>query len=203
MKPLKTAFNRRGQALIELVLILPLLLVFLSGAVLLLNYATLPLWLDELTTLHLRLPEIDDLYNKLGMSREGSMVPPYPEQQDLTINTVSKNLLRAPLPLHRYYPGPTRKAEGSLNLSRFIKWGFAPFGHLPGVHDPILVDLRMTPFKEFKENSVKDQIRQILFPGSAMEVITGKLGALGVELVHINLDAVPEAKKFGGRNREE
>jgi len=197
LKPPGTAFNPKGQALIELVLILPLLLTFLSGAVLLLNYATVPLWLGELTNLHLRLPDIDDLYGKLEKSRESSIFPPYPTQQDLKKNTGSSNLSNFPGLLHRYYPGQIRKAEFILDLSRFIKGAFAPFGHLPGIHEPILIDLRMVPSRQFEEEYVKTRLRQIIFPGSVMETVTAKLGTLGVDLVHVNLDAIPEAMKPG------
>ena len=202
MKPLQAEFNQRGQALVELVIILPVLITFLSGAALLLNYATTPLWLEELTALHLRLPESGQLYDKLQKCREGSMIPPYPAQRDLEINSISKNPQKVPLPLHRYYPGSIRKTEVLMDLSQFIKRAAAPFGYIPGVKDPILIDLRMIPLRELKEETVKDQIRRTIFPGSAMETIVGKLNALGLELVHLNLDAVPEMKKDGDRDRE-
>jgi len=202
LKPLKTALNRRGQALIELILVLPLFLVFLCATVNLLNYATFPIWLDELTALHVRLPHIDDLHSKLEKSREGSMIPPYPAPQDLKKSTTNKNLFRAPLPLHRYYPGQIIRTEISLNLSQFLTRAFLPFGHLPGVNGPIMHGLQMIPLKEFQEESVKDQIRQILFPGSVMEAISGKLDALGIGLVHLNLDAIPEEMNPGGQNHE-
>ena len=171
MKPPGTAFSTKGQALIEFVLILPLLLIFLSGAVLLLNYATVPLWLDELTNLHLRLPDIDDLYGKLEKSRGQSIFPPYPRQQDLKKSTGSSDLTNIPGLLRRYYPGKIRKAEFILDLSRIIKGAFAPFGNLPGLHEPILVDLHMVPSRQLEAGYVKTGLRQVLFPGSAMESV--------------------------------
>ncbi len=202
MKPLNTVLNRRGQALVELILVLPVFLVFLSATAVLLNYATLPIWLDELTTLYLRLPEIDDLHSKLKRTREGSMIPPYPAPQDLKKNTGEKNLFRVPLPLHRYYPGQTIRTEISLMLSQLLTRAFLPFGHLPGVNGPIRHALQMSPLKNFQKESIKDQMRQILFPGSVMEVIIGNLDALGIQPVHLNLDAIPEEKNPGDQNHE-
>lgn len=202
MKSLKPRAKPGGQALIELVLVLPLLVAFLAGTVSLLTYAVIPLWMEELTNLDLRIPEIVDLPGILHENRKGSMVPPYPAPSDLEINTLSKTIVRFPYPLNQYFPGKLRKNEVSLDISTYIGTVIPFFGHLPGVREPVFTSLRMVPFDEIKEVTIRDRLRRVVFPGSAMEVITGKLETLGVKLVHINLDALPADRVDGDLDRE-
>ena len=189
--------NQAGQALIELVVIVPVILVALICAIPLATYGIFPTWMDERLAL-MQLAEKKELAAAcLAKAHENSRIPIYPD--DESIQESSRELQPG------FFPDslPGRLSERMVRHELQMplqRESLLPVSIMSGWSDSTEMftrSLSMLAPHNIQEQGVSQQVKE----WSLLGLIKGKDAAfrkLGVDLFHINIDAVPSEEPGEG-----
>ena len=186
----------RGQALVELAVILPVLVLFMAAVIpLIVKGVTLP-WLDERLTLRQLSQDDEQVHRLLQLTHESDLLPPYFDNTSLEESTHSASMgLSIPL-LGKTFPGNMTRKLTIATLPEHGWWNREIFGSTQGSDPKISRDLTMVAAQVPVESEVFDEVKRLTLVGLA----TGKTNILektGFNLFHLNLDALPETAEGG------
>ncbi len=182
-----------GQALVELVLVLPLFVALGVYLFALLTPALAPLFLRERLFLEVRGADGESCLAALAASHQEQLLPPYPRNDEWSSAVRESRPAELPLLLHRrVFPGITREVEGRLPLSPLLER--TP---LPGALDDTTGDecgLKLLLVREIPllPSQVRGEV-EAMFLGGALKGsgLLGLLRKIGIDPVRVDLDALP------------
>ena len=181
-----------GQALVEMLLVLPPILLLMAIILPLVAYSVLMPWLDERLWLSQFIEE-EIVHSELTHSHEKNLIPAYFKKDTITTHTDTEALgFFLPL-LNQFFPGPITIKNLYANYPE-IK--VTPFENPHFPHEKISRKLAMISTHLMSENEVPSRVRNLTLSG----VFHGKTGTLenfGLQLFHLNLDALPETDREG------
>ncbi len=193
----KQAEKARGQALVELAVILPVLLLFMAAVMpLIVNGVALP-WLDERLTLRQLEQDDEQVHPLLQLTHEMDLLPLYFDKASLEESTRSTSMgVSIPL-LGVIFPGDMTKKMTTATLPEHGWWNRELLGTQQERDRQISRSLTMVTAQVLVESQVPNEVKRLTLIG----VASGKTGLLekaGLNLFHLNLDALPEHGKGGG-----
>jgi len=191
------AEKARGQALIELAVILPVLVLFMTVVLpLIVNGVALP-WLDERLTLRQLEQDDEQIHPLLQLTHETALLPPYFDKASLEESTRSASMgMSTPL-LGVIFPGDMTRKMTTATLPKKGWWNRELLGTQQERDRQISRNLTMVTAQVLFESQVPNEVKRLTLIG----VASGKTGILekaGFNLFHLNLDALPEHSKGGG-----
>jgi hypothetical protein len=191
----------RGQALVELAVILPVIVLFIAAVIpLLVRGAFLPL-LDERLALRQLSQDEAQVDHQLQITHSPDILPPYFEKTRLEENTQDTSMgMFIPL-MSETFPGVMTRKNTIVTFSDDRWWNHALLG-LPQERDQqISRNLTMVTSRQLVESRVQGEIKKFSFIG----MTTGKTGFLekaGFKLFHLNMDALPAKTREENRRNE-
>ncbi len=191
------AEKARGQALVELAVILPVLVLFMAAVMpLIVNGVPLP-WLDERLTLRQLEQDDEQVHPLLQLTHEMDLLPPYFDKASLEESTRSTSMgVSIPL-LGVIFPGDMTRKMTTATLPEHGWWNRELLGNPQKEDRQISRSLTMVTAQVLVESQVPNEVKRLTLIG----VASGKTGILekaGFNLFHLNLDALPEHGKGGG-----
>ncbi len=196
MSRLTNTGSQNGQALIEILLIIPIALMFLASIGPILTQSLLHLWLGEITQLQLSLPMEDEIINTLQKNRNESRLPEYLDKEEIGTFSDKENIFPMIPPLDDFFPGQL--------ITRTTTFEHTPMGiGQQGIFkdDPnkkltLTSRMALVPPHTFEETDLPSIIRNVAFckiPGRYLNSIE----RMGLKTVHLNLDTLPTAQNPG------
>lgn len=186
-----TAHTRqRGQALIEFMVIIPVFLLLVAASWTMLAYQAFPVWMDEFLSLEMSVPDGTLVYRKLTGTHENSIIPPYPSEENFHWKIGVSNSINFPSPLSILYPGRFFKARTTVDPAQMVQKS-VPFSRLlPS--DPTSLNRSLTFLSSptYEDGDVKGMLDKIVSMAGNGAVIRA-LRRIGIDPVHLNLDALP------------
>jgi len=196
MSRLTNTGSQSGQALIEILLIMPIALMFLTAIGPILTQSLLHLWLGEITQLQLSLPMEDEIINTLQKNRNESRLPEYLDKEEIGTFSDKENIFPMIPPLDDFFPGQL--------ITRTTTYEHTPMGiGQQGIFKDdsskkltLTSRMALVPPHTFEETDLPSIIRNVAFckiPGRYLNSIE----KMGLKTVHLNLDTLPAAQKPG------
>ena len=186
----------RGQALVELAIILPILVLFMSAVTPLIVKNIASSWLDE--RLALRHFGKDDhmVQQVLARTHEADQLPPYFEKEGLE-ESIRSAPLEASIPLlPQNFPGKIYRIRTTAKLQEKGWWNRSILHSPQEEHLRLSKTLSMVPASYTDESQVPGEVRRLTLLGLASGT-TSILDKAGLDLFHLNLDALPETAARG------
>jgi len=195
----KETGKSRGQALVELAVILPVLVLFMAAVIpLIIKGVALP-WLDERLSLRQLGQDDEQIHHLLQLTHNSDLLPPYFDKARLKESTRSTSMgMSIPL-LSETFPGDMTRKLTKATLPEHGWWNRKLLGSPPERERQISRDLTMVKAQVLVEARVPDEVKRLTLIG----VLSGKTDILkiaGVNLFHLNLDALPETGETGEEN---
>jgi len=183
--------DQNGQALIELVVIIPLLLIIAGLLIGLIAYSQLPIWMDELLAFTLISQQGVDHFEILKKQRESSMLPRYFNHEEIEIHRVSSTNTSFPLPLHRIFQNNRSEVTGNANWQKVIRRTALPLlKPLKGAENHTS-KMSFVSLMKLDEAQSKKLIRGIFLSGLSGNQLMRLLRKLGFNIFHLNFDTLP------------
>jgi hypothetical protein len=182
----------RGQALIELAIMLPVLILLLSITAPIIVRAIGSTWLDERLALKLFGQDDDQAHRLLVRTHDNARLPSYFQGDELEEKS-QITPLGFPIPLlnHRF-PGKIQRKSATVTLEKTGWWNRSVLGDPREEFLRLSRALSMVPAPNLDESRVPWEVRKLtllgLAPGS-----NRILERAGLDLFHLNLDALPES----------
>jgi hypothetical protein len=188
----------RGQALVELAVILPVLVLFMAAVIpLIVRGVALP-WLDERLTLRQLGQDDEQVHRLLLLTHNSDLLPPYFDKAMLEDSTRSASIgMSIPL-LGNIFPGDMTMKLTTTDLPEYGWWNQELLGNSHERDRKISKDLTMVPAPFLIESRVPAEVKKLTLIG----VASGKTDILekaGFKLFHLNFDALPETGERGAR----
>ncbi len=183
--------DENGQALIELVVIVPLLLIIVCLLIGLIAYSQLPIWMDELLAFTLISQQDLNHFEILKKLRESSMFPRYFDHEEIEIHRVSSINKSFPLPLHRIFQNNRSEITGNANWQKVISRTALPLLSLLKGAESHTSKMSFVSLMKLDEAQSKELIRGIFLSGLSGNQLMRLLGKLGFNIFHINFDTLP------------
>jgi hypothetical protein len=195
----KVTEKSRGQALVELAVILPVLVLFMAAVIpLIIKGVALP-WLDERLSLSQLGQDDEQNHHLLQLTHDSDLLPPYFDKTRLEESTRSTSMgVSIPL-LSEIFPGDMTRKLTKATLPEHGWWNQAILGSPPERERQISRGLTMVKAQVLVESQVPDEVKKLTLIG----VLSGKTDIFkksGLNLFHLNLDALPETDEPGGQN---
>jgi len=191
------AEKTRGQALVELAVILPVLVLFMAAVMPLIAIGVALPWLDERLTLRQLEQDDEQIHPLLQLTHEMDLLPPYFDKASLEESTRSTSMgMSIPL-LGVIFPGDMTRKMTTATLPEHGWWNRELLGNPQKEDRQISRSLTMVTAQVLVESQVPNEVKRLTLIG----VASGKTGILekaGFNLFHLNLDALPEHGKGGG-----
>ena len=186
----------RGQALVELAVILPVLILFMAAVIPLIIKGVILPWLDERLTLRQLSHNEEQVHGLLQLTHDSDLLPPYFDETRLEESTRGVSM-GIPIPLlEKTFPGYMTRKLTTATLSEHGWWKQEIFGNPQESNHEISRDLTMLTAQVPTESKVPDKVRKLTLLGLAPGR-TNILEKTGFNLFHLNLDALPETTKRG------
>jgi hypothetical protein len=196
---LKQTEKRQGQALVELAVILPVLVLFMVAVIPLIAEGVALPWLDERLALRQLGQDDEQTHRLLQLTHGPDMLPPYFDKTMLEESTLSTSMgMSVPL-LGEIFPGEVTRKSTRGPLPDHGWWNRELSGSAPEGERQISRGLTMVKAKVLAESRVLDEVKRLTLVGFASGR-TGILEMAGFNLLHIDLDALPETGEAGGEN---
>jgi len=192
--------RQRGQAIIEFIVVIPVLLLLVAASWTLLAYQAFPVWMDEFLGLEMSIPNGTQVYRELTDAHENSMIPPYPSREDFHWKTDISNPIKFPPPLSTLYPGRFFRAQLVLDPARMIRESVPFSGLLPSDPTPSHRGLTYLSSPTYEDGDVKGMLEKIVLGGIRTGALIRALRHIGIDPVHLNLDALPTPPESTGDN---
>jgi len=187
----------KGQALVELAVILPILILFLATILPLMAKGVALPWLDERLTLRqLVHPTEDHIHHVLELTHDLDVLPAYFQQSNLEESTRRVSLVMTPPPLGRYFPGDMTRKQSIAALTENEWWNRKILGDPQERKPRVSRDLTMLTANPFIESEIPDVVKRLTLAGAA----SGNMGILektGLNLFHLDLNALPQVGEGG------
>lgn len=180
----------RGQALVEVTVILPIIVLFMAAVIpLLVRGVALP-WLDERLTLrHLDQDEAR-VHRQLQITHSLDVLPSYFEKTMLEENTQNTYMDMIIPVMGEIFPGVMTRKKTTLNFRDHSWWNHQILGLPQGRDQQISRDLTLVTPHQLVESKVPGEIKKFTFIGIATGE-TDFLEKAGFKLFHLNMDALP------------
>ena len=187
-----------GQALIELVIILPVLILLLSTTAPLVVRAIGSIWLDERLSIKLLGQDDDQIHRLLVRTHEKDRLPSYFQKNELEENS-RITPLGVPIPLlNHLFPGKIHQESATVSLEKTGWWKRPVLGDPREDFFRLSRALSILPTSNLDESRVPWEVKRLTLLGLApgnnriMEMA-------GLDLFHLNLDALPETASQGDK----
>jgi len=193
---LKNTEKAKGQALVELAVILPVLILFMAAVIPLIARGSALPWLDERLSLRQLGQDNDQVHPLLQHIHNLDLLPPYIDKTKLQESTRSASMGMSIPPLGHIYPGDTIRKLTTATLSEYGWWNREILGRQQEQDCHISRGLAMLTALELAESRVPAEVKRLALIG----IVSGKVGFLkkiGFNLFHLDLDALPEPDKRG------
>ena len=196
----KQAEKARGQALVELAVILPVLVLFMVLVIpLIVKGVALP-WLDERLALRQLGRDDEQVHRVLLLTHGSDLLPPYFDKTRLEEKTRNAPMgMSIPL-LSNTFPGDMTRKQTTATLSEHGWWNLGLLGNPQERDRRISRGLTMVTAQVPIESRVPDEVRGLTLIGVASGM-TGILEKTGFDLFHLNLDALPQTGEAGGKRK--
>jgi hypothetical protein len=195
----KQTGKNKGQALVELAVILPVLVLFMMAIIPLIAEGVGLPWLDERLTLRHLGQDEEQVHPVLQLTHDSDLLPPYFDKTSLEEITRSTSMgISIPL-LNKTFPGDVTRKHTKGTLPDCGWWNRELPGRAPEGERQISRGLAMVKAQVLAESRVPGEVKKLTLMGCA----SGKTGILkkaGFNLFHIDLDALPETGEAGGKN---
>ncbi|MDF1535002.1 MAG: hypothetical protein P1S46_00680 [bacterium] len=192
--------RQTGQALIELLVILPVFLLLFACVLPLTAYGIFPTWLDERLALS-QLTEKTELIPDILSEAHGSCrTPTYPDEETIEETSTSTPTGNISFSLPGVLPDRMIRHELSMTLTRKDLLAGSVMASWSRTSETVTRSLSLLIPDRFEEQDVSRHVKS----WSLVGVLRGKdtvLKKLGINLFHLNLDAVP-ANDSGGKPDE-
>jgi len=191
----------RGQALVELGVTIPVIVLFMAAVIpLLVRGAFLPL-LDERLALRQLGQDEAQVDHQLRITHSPDILPPYFEKTRLEENTKDTSMgISIPL-MRETFPGVMTRKNTIVTLDDDRWWNHRLLGFPQERDHQISRNLAMVAPRRLVESRVPEEIKKFTFIG----MTTGKTGFLekaGFKLFHLNMDALPVKTREESRRNE-
>jgi len=197
LKILVKTEKAKGQALVELVVILPVLILFMAAVIpLIVNGVSLP-WLDERLTIRQLGPDDEQVHQLLQLTHDSDLLPPYFDKTRLEENTRNVSMGMSIPILGKTFPGYMTRKKTTTTIPEHGWWNRKLFGNQQEQDRQISRHLTMVQAQVLVESSVPNAVKKLTLIGIASGK-TGILDNLGLKLFHLNLDALPETGEGEG-----
>jgi hypothetical protein len=188
--------NSTGQALVELTVVLPLLLLYAAVlAPLLLNSMYVP-WLDERLALTQLKQNDDRIHDQLLFTHSSDRLPSYFEKSRIDESSrVSSPDFPIPV-LSEIFPGVMVSHSVTVTLPDGEWWNSKILGDPKERNVQISRNMSMLASTILNESTAFKAVKRLAFPG----IVTDKAAFLektGVDLFHLDLDALPQSGEGG------
>ncbi len=200
MNTSKQAEKARGQALVELAVILPILVLFMVLVIPLIVKGTALPWLDERLTLRQLGQDDEQIHRVLLLTHESDLMPPYFDKTRIEESTRNTPIPMSIPVLGKIFPGDITRKLTSVTLPEHGWWNRELLGNPQEQDRQISRGLSMVPVRILTESRVPDEVKRWTLTG-AVPGKTGLLEKAGFNLFHLNLDALPETGKAGGKGK--
>ena len=186
--------DNKGQALIELVVMLPILLLVMATVLpIVANGVILPLLDERLTLRHLS-EEGKRTHQILQITHSDNHLPPYFETEKLqeTTEIIQQGV---PLPLiGRIFSSDMTRKSIKTAIPIHGWWNRELLASPQERHREISRDLTILADQLLPESSVPEEVKKLTSIG-VVSSIAGFLEKTGLNLFHLNLDALPKKNK--------
>ena len=187
----------KGQALVELTVVLPVLILFLSTLVPMIHLGKASLWLDERLALRQLGQPDDSIHNVLLRTHDADQFPLYFAESDLEeTGRLQDTKIFTPLP-GATFPGHLRQVISAVDLSLEDGWNRQVLGEAPTHNLHIKRSLTLLQEESITEPDIPARVRKLMPLGMASGV-TRVLERWGFDLFHLNLEAMPHTDEKGG-----
>jgi len=191
--------KHRGQALVELAVILSVIVLFMLAVIPIIAEGVALPWLDERLALRQLGQDDEQTHRLLQFTHDPDMLPPYFDITTLEESTRSTSMgITVPL-LGGIFPGEVTRKNTRGPLPDHGWWNRELYGSAPEGEGQISRGLTMIKAKVLAESRVPDEVKRLTLVGFASGR-TGILEIAGFNLLHIDLDALPETGEAGGED---
>lgn len=188
--------NVQGQALVELMVLLPLLLLFMAAAVPIIVHGMAAPWLDERLALRHLAQDDEQIHRILLQTHEQDLLPPYFDRSSINETSQSASMGITLTALGITFPGEIIKKVTSTTIpdSGWLNWKFFDNPQVKNRRISRSFTVAYAPF--IRESQVSEYVEQLSLMHVASEM-KSLLERIGIKLLHLNLDAIPEAPEKG------
>lgn len=197
MNPIQ-ARKQTGQALVELVVVAPVILSLLICAIPLAGYGIFPTWIDERLALTHLASERDQSLAFLSSTHDDHRIPTYPDKYSIqeSSHNIRPNYFQPAVP--GILPDRIVRLELQMPLSReelifgniFKSWSVSA--------EMITRSLSLLVSQNIKEQDISGNVKIWSLVG-AMKGKDTAFRKLGIELFHIDLDSIPVKETKWGK----
>jgi hypothetical protein len=181
----------RGQALVELAVILPVLVLFITAVIpLIVRGVALP-WLDERLTLRQLGQDDEQVHPLLQLTHDPDLLPPYFDKSRLEESTRSSSISMSIPLLGTIFPGDMTTKLTTATISEHGWWNRELLGNPQDRDRQISRSLTMIATPGLVDSSATDEVKRLTLVGIASGR-TRFLEKAGFNLFHLDLDALPE-----------
>jgi hypothetical protein len=191
--------NQTGQALIELLVILPVFGLFMVCVLPMTAYGIFPTWLDERLALIQLMEKREQIPDILSEAHGQSLTPVYPDEDSIEETTMDRKAGHISLPLPGVRSDRIRRIELRMPITRNGLLSGGVMASRPDTGETVTRSLSLLTPHRFEEPDISRHVKN----RSLLGVLKGKdtvFRKLGVDLFHFNLDAVPAGIEEGGKN---
>lgn len=183
--------NQNGQALIELVVIIPLLLVITCLLTGLIAYSQLPSWMDELLAFTLVSQQSINHFEILEKQRKSSMFPRYFNHEEIKLHRVPSKNNSFLLPFHRIFQNNRFEVTGSTNWQKVMSRTSLPLIQTLKGTENHTSKMSFVASMKLDETQSKKLIKSVFLSGLSGNQLMRLLGKLGFNIFHLNFNTLP------------
>ncbi len=183
--------DQNGQALIELVVVIPLFFVITCLFMGLIAYSQLPIWMDELLAFTLISQQGVNHFEILEKRRESNMFPRYFNHEEIEIHGAPSKTTSFPFPVHRTFSNNRYEVTGNANWHKVISRTTLPLlKTLKGVESQAS-KMSFVSLMKLDEAQSKELIRGVFLSGLSGNQLMKLLRKLRLNIFHLNFDILP------------
>lgn len=185
-----------GQALVELVVILPVLILFMATVAPMLTIGTTVPWLDERLFLRQLGDDIAHIHSLLLTTHESELIPSYFETNHLE-ETTHDYSMETPMNIPGLvFPGALTRKTIIFTKPENGWWDSMFLKNQGEKGRQIIRSLAIVAAPVIPESRVVEKVRRLSI-GGALPVPIRILKKIGIKPFHLNLDALPRAESKG------
>ena len=181
----------KGQALLELLIVLPVMIYFMMAVIpLIVNGVSLS-WMDERLALRQLNQDDEKIHNILTLAHAPDILPPYFDKTELKESTRIAQLgISIPI-LKETFPGDMIQKLAAATIHENGWWNLPLTDQAQEESFQISRDITMVKAAKIMEMEIPHMVKRLTLLGLASSG-TGSLERIGFGLFHLNLDALPE-----------
>ena len=184
-------YGHPGQALVELMVLIPVLLFLVAAVMPMISKTKIIPWLDERLFLKHFLQESDETHSLLDHAHKRDILPSYFGEDDLEETTIKVPGIRSGNIGFVTFPGELIRERVAFTLQKESHWNRVILGEDQVEGQKTHRSLTMVKTSALTEPQVLERVKQLTIFGSTTGIFRG-FEKLGLKLLHINLDALPD-----------